>query len=136
MKKGVKQNRSRAFRPTLVLSDALMKKGVKHPRGGVVVPPCAQRCPDEEGSETDSHRGDRSPFRAQRCLDEEGSETANPAPPPIRDVLSTALMKKGVKPEQLVDLVCGVVLSTALMKQGVKQQIQPHRRSVTCSALP
>src|ERR1051326_323862 len=113
MKKGVKQNRSRAFRPTLVLSDALMKKGVKHPRGGVVVPPCAQRCPDEEGSETDSHRGDRSPFRAQRCLDEEGSETVRPT-----TCCSTS------------------VLSDALMKKGVKQQIQPHRRSVTCSALP
>ena len=80
-----------------VLSDALMKKGVKRRPALLVAPFGAQRCPDEQGSETLGELYVHRVLCAQRCPDEEGSETALAARSRPRDVLSDALMKKGVK---------------------------------------
>src|ERR1051326_3809829 len=85
-----------------------MKKGVKRGRTPGQPPLRAQRCSDEEGSETELH------ILSQRF-----------------DVLSDTLMKKGVKHAGLDDEQLAAVLSDALMKRGVKRRTRPCSRRGT-----
>src|ERR1051326_3597040 len=113
-----------------------MKKGVKR-RARRDSRPCrAQRCPDEEGSETVQIQVNLAGLRAQRCPDEEGSETCRADGAAAPSVLSDALMKKGVKLSAFS--VCDVLMSAQRCPDEEGSETRPFLTlpPKKCSAMP
>src|ERR1051326_1040144 len=125
IKKGVKHlGRVLSLLGIVVLSDALIKKGVKLLQAGLDQGgPVLSDALIKKGVKRPPRPACHSQLRAERCPDQEGSETCA-APACGRGyVLSDALIKKGVKLREVVVVHSGdSVLSDALIKKGVKHR--------------
>ena|ERR1051326_271681 len=126
IKKGVKHlGRVLSLLGIVVLSDALIKKGVKLLQAGLDQGgPVLSDALIKKGVKRPPRPACHSQLRAERCPDQEGSETCA-APACGRGyVLSDALIKKGVKLREVVVVHSGdSVLSDALIKKGVKHDV-------------